>query len=154
LSAVSHRAVGWRGVATLAAVITLAAGLGQTTAGHTLLRKAGLFEEPASYTTLAFLSPQDLPRSLNTGRQTVGVSFVIGNTGSASRHYQWSMRLVQGPRTTRVAAGSVSLTSGREATVTRSAKIFCTRGQARLVVSLANPAEHIDFLTACSSHRS
>lgn len=154
MSAVSHQAVRWRGLATLVAVVALAAGISQTTAGHTILREAGLFEEPASYTSLAFQYPQRLQEQLSAKRANVGVSFVIRNAGSTPGDYQWSMLLVQGSRTSLVAAGSVGLAPGRETAITRFAKISCTQGRARIVVSLARPAEYIDAMMACAPHRS
>lgn len=154
LSAVSHKAVRWLGLATLVAVVALTAGIGQTTAGHAILREAGLLEEPASYTSLAFQYPQRLQEQLSVKRANVGVSFVIRNAGSTPRDYRWSMLLVQGSRTSLVAAGSAGLASGRETAITRSAKIFCTQGQVRIVVRLARPAEYIDAIMACAPHRS
>lgn len=153
MSAVLHRAVrGW-GLATLVAVVVLAAGIGQTTAGHAVLREAGLFEAPASYTSLAFRDP--LPtEQLRSERAEVGVSFVIRNVGSTPGDYQWSIVLVQGSRTSLVAGGSAGLAPGRETAITRSAKIVCTQGQVRIVVSLARPAEYIDAIMACLPHRS
>lgn len=144
----------WRGLATLVAVVALAAGIGQTAAGRTILREAGLFEEPTSYTSLAFQYPQRLPEQLGSKRANVGVSFVIRNAGSTPSDYQWSMLLVQGSRTRLVAAGSVGLAPRRETAITRSAKIFCTQGRVRIVVSLARPAEYIDAMVACVPHRS
>lgn len=154
LSAVSHSAVRWWGLATFVAVVALAAGIGQTTAGHAVLREAGLFAEPASYTSLAFQKPQRLTEQLRSERAEADVSFVIRNMGSTPGDYQWSIVLVQGSRTSLVAGGSVGLAAGRETAITRSAKIFCTQGQVRIVVSLARPAEHIDAIMACLPHRS
>lgn len=153
MSAVSHRAVRWRGAVTLTVVTVLTAGLGQTSFGHAILGKVGLFQEPTSYTSLAFLNPQSLPEQLSSKQATVGVSFVIHNTGGIPRDYQWSVLLVQGERKHDVAAGSVRIASGSGVAITRSARISCTRGQVRIVVSLARPAEFIDAWAACSSPR-
>lgn len=154
MSAVSHSKVKWRGLVVLVAVIALAAGVGQTSLGHAILGKAGLYEEPTSYTSLAFLHPQSLPEQIGSKRTNVDVSFMIQNIGSTSRVYQWSVVLVQGQRTSRAAAGIVSVASGSGAAITRSASILCTRGQVRIVVRLASPAEAIDAWTTCSSTRS
>ena len=153
MSAVSHRAVRWQGVVTLTTAIVLAAGLGQTSLGHAILGRVGLFQEPTSYTSLAFLNPQSLPEKLNSKQATVGVSFVIHNTDGIPHDYQWSVLLVQGRRTHHVVAGSVRIASGSGVAITRSASIFCTRGQVRIVVRLARPAEFIDAWTTCSSPR-
>jgi hypothetical protein len=153
LSAVSHRAVRWRGLVTLAIAIVLAAGLGQTNRGHAILGRVGLFQEPTSYTSLAFLNPQSLPEQLSSKKAIVGVSFVINNTGGIPHDYQWSVLLVQGRRTHHVAVGNVRIASGSSVAITRSASISCTRGQVRIIVSLARPAEFIDAWTTCSSPR-
>jgi hypothetical protein len=137
----------------MATVIALLAGIGQTSVGHMILRKAGLFEEPSSYTSLAFRQPQSLPEQLGSKRANVDVSFVIQNASDTPRDYQWSVLVLQGGRTQRVAAGTAHVASQRGSSITRSVKIFCTRGQVRILVSLAHPAEYIDALTACWSHR-
>lgn len=141
-----HRMMKHWGMIALIVIVTLAASVGQTSLGHSILRKVGLFEGPTSYTSLAFLhplSPADLKRT------KVNVSFVINNAGGIPRDYQWSVTLAQGRGTRDVAAGSVRIASGRGATITRSAPIFCVQGQVRIVVSLASPAEFIDARTAC-----
>jgi hypothetical protein len=153
LSAVADRTVRWWGAVALVAVVALAAGIGQTRAGHAILRQAGLLEEPASFTSLAFSSPQSLPEQLASKRTNVSVSFVIHNTGGTPRDYRWSVLVAQGARTHHVAAGSVRVASGSEAAITRSARILCTRGQVRIVVRLARPAEFIDAWMTCWSRR-
>jgi hypothetical protein len=132
----------------------LAAGLGQTSAGHATLRAMGLFEAPTSYTSLAFLRPQPLPPQLASKRANVDVSFVIQNANGTPRDYQWSVLLDQGQRTRRAAVGSIRVASGRRAVITRSVGIKCAGGKVRIVVSLARPAEFIDAWTACRSRRS
>jgi len=144
----------WLSVVALAAIVALGAGMGQTSFGHAILRKAGLFEEPTSYTSLAFLHPQSLPEQLRSKRASIGVSFVIHNAGSTSSYYQWSVVLAEGRRPRHVAAGSVRLAAGREAAITRSVEVLCTRGTLRIIVDLAHPAESIDAWTACFSSRS
>jgi hypothetical protein len=151
---VLHRTVRWRSAIALVSVIVLAAGLGQTSAGHAMLRAAGLFQAPTSYTSLAFLRPKPLPTPLASKRATVDVSFVIQNANGTPRDYQWSVLLDQGQRTRRAAVGSIRVASGRGAVITRSVKINCARGKVRIVVSLARPAEYIDAWTACGSRRS
>ena len=80
----------------LIAAFILAAGVGQTSFGHEILGKAGLFEEPASYTSLAFLHPGSLPEQLTPERlspkqATAGFSFIIRNAGDTPHDYQWSV---------------------------------------------------------------
>lgn len=154
LSAVWHRTARWRPAAAALILVALAASLGQTSTGHAILRAAGLFEEPTSYTSLAFQDPQSPQENLFHEHNTVPVSFVIRDTGANPGDYQWSILVDQGSRTLRVASGSVRLISGRQATITRYAKITCAQKRVRIVVSLARPAEFIDALASCPPRRS
>lgn len=136
------------------AVIVLAFGLAQTNPGHAILRKTGLFEEPASYTSLAFLHPQHLPpEQLKSKQVTVGVSFVIHNTGGVGHDYQWSVSLIQGERIRRAVAGSIRIAPGRGITITRAVRISCVSGKVKIVVNLARPAEFIDAWATCWAPR-
>lgn len=153
LSRMSHRAPRWRGLVTLTIVIVITAGLCQTSFGCTILGRLGLYEGPTSYTSLAFLHPQSLFGQLSPDKPIADVSFVIHNTSSAARSYQWSVSLVQEKHTSRVAAGTVRIASGGAISVSRSARISCARGRAKIVVSLARPAELINTRTACKSAR-
>lgn len=148
---VSHRRPSWLWAVIIIAAVILAAGIGQTSAGHVLLEKAGLFEKPAVYTSLAFLHPASLPKHLRSKEETVEVAFVIHNAGGISGMYEWSMSLVQKQGIRHVAAGSVRITSGHTATISRPVRISCSRGQVRIVVSLVNPAEDIHAWTTCKS---
>jgi hypothetical protein len=150
LSIVSHRKARWWGVLLLIVVVMLAAGIGQTRPGHAILEKVGLFKEPASYTSLAFMHPTSLPVQLMS-KQAAAVSFIIRNNSGISSDYQWSVSLVQGQRVRRVAAGRISVISGHATAITSSARISCAQGKVRIVVSLVKPAEHIDAWTACKS---
>jgi hypothetical protein len=150
---VSNRMVRWRGAVTLIAVIALAFGVGQTGPGHAILRKTGLLKEPASYTSLAFLHPQPLPPQLRSRKATVGVSFAIHNSGGTAHDYQWSVTLIQAQHTHTVAAGVARVPARGGMAITRSARISCTRGKVKIVVSLARPAEFVDAWTACPSPR-
>jgi osmotically-inducible protein OsmY len=150
LSAVSHRPVKLRGALVLGAIIVLAAGLGQTSTGHAVLQKAGLFEKPASYTALSFKNPQSLPRQLDSQRTDVRISFEIQNTSSVPQDYQWTVQLDQGALTYRAATGNAHLGSARAVVIARDVQISCTQGLVRMIVSLARPAEFIDSWAACS----
>lgn len=146
-----QRLAEWRGLLVLIGIISLAAGIGQTSPGHAMLRAAGLFKQPATYTSLAFEDPQALGKTLPSPRAAIPVSFVIKNVGDTSRDYRWSVQVVQEKKANRIADGNVTITSGGQAVITRSAVISCSGGQARIVVSLADPAEFIDAVSACQS---
>jgi hypothetical protein len=148
---VSNRRLSWWSAIVIIVTVMLAAGIGQTSTGHTLLEKAGLFERPPGYTSLAFLNPASLPKHLKSKQVTVEVAFAIHNTSSISNLYEWSMSLVQKEGIRHVAAGSVRLNSERSATISRPVRITCSRGQVRIIVSLASPAEDIHAWAACES---
>jgi hypothetical protein len=150
VTAVINRTVKWRGTIALAAVVLLATGIGQISFGHALLGRAGLFQPPASYTSLSFQNPASLPGPLTPG-SAVRVSFAIHNTGGASRLYQWSVTAVQGSQRRQLAAGTVTVAADHGISVNPTARVSCTAGQLRIVVSLAHPAESIDAWTACPS---
>ena len=155
MSGLLHRMAIWRGAIALVAAVALAAGIAQTSFGHEVLRKAGLFEEPASYTSLAFVDPQlNVIENLSSRQVPVPVSFAIHNSTGVPRYYRWSVLLVQSGRTRSMAAGGVHVASGREAAITRSVNISCRKGRVRVIVKLVSPAESIDAWMACYSPRS
>ena len=138
-------------LAVIVAAAALAVGLAQTSAGHSLLQAAGLYEEPASYTSLAFTHPQSLPTHLSPAPTRVNLSFTVSNASADPRTYHWSMVLDRTGHTDRLAAGIVRVPAGDRATVSRTVRASCAGGQARMTVELTAPAESIDFLAACSS---
>jgi hypothetical protein len=151
----SYQMIRWRGTAAFVTVVMLIVSAAQTHAGHVMLQKAGLYEEPTSYTSLAFADPQFLPTQLNKQRVNIDVSFTIGNISAASREYKWLVLLDQGGHVRRAAAGNVSVASRKRVTIIRSTEISCApRRQVRLIVRLANPAESINASTTCRSQRS
>lgn len=154
LPVVARRIVRWRGPAVLVVIIVVMLGMAQTSPGHVLLGKLGLLEKPANYTSLSFQHPQALPEQLSSRQASLDISFVIHNAGAAPGNYQWSVVLTQGQATHRLAAGTASVTSLGEATITRTAKLSCTRGRARITVSLADPAEFIESWMACTPQKS
>ena len=141
----------WRGLIILIGGVVVLAGVLQTSAGHAMLRAAGLSQEPTGYTSLSFLHPQSLPEQLTPAQGTTVTSFAIHNATSVTHGYHWSVSLVYRGRTHRVHAGSVHLAPGRRAEFTQSIAITCTRGRVRIVVSLESPAESIDTWLACRS---
>jgi hypothetical protein len=140
----------WWGFAGLIAATVTAAGVAQTPAGHSALASAGLFGEPASYTSLSFAAPQALPEQLRSTHQDLGVSFVIRNSSGGSHNYQWSITVQRHGHSQRVAAGAVQVRAGSAATVARHVATACAGGRLRVAVNLASPAESIDFWTACA----
>jgi hypothetical protein len=134
----------------IVAAVALAAGLAQTSVGHSLLRGVGLYDEPESYTSLAFTNPQSLPTRLSSRPTRVRMSFAISNASAERRSYHWSIELKRTGHTHRLATGEVRVPAGNRTSVARVVKASCIDGQARMTVQVAAPAESIDFLVACS----
>ena len=153
MAMVARRAVRHWSVVTLVVAVALVAGISQTSFGHTILERAGLIQTPRSSTSLAFLNPRSPPEQLSSKQATVGVSFVIHNAGDTSQNYQWSMLLRQGQFTYHVAEGSARIAPGQEESISRSAKVKCTRGRVRIIVNLMHPAEFIDAWLACQTSK-
>jgi hypothetical protein len=134
----------------MVAAAGLALALAQTSAGHALLRSAGLYEGPAGYTSLAFTDPQSLPSQLFAVPTRVSVSFGISNSSADPRSYHWSVALQRTGRSKRLAAGRVEVPAGGSSVVAPAVTASCSTGQARMSVQLAAPDESIAFWMACS----
>jgi len=130
-------------------VAAAAAGLAQTPAGQTMIRKAGLDPAPAGFTALAFTSPRSLPASLRSRKPAVPVSFLIRDVSGSPRQYQWQILLVRRRRSLRMASGTVAIPAGHTATIGRTVPASCVGRQVELEVRLVAPAEAIDFRAAC-----
>lgn len=139
--------------AAIIAAVTLAVGLAQTGIGHSLLRRAGLYEAPTSYTSLAFADPQSLPMHLSSAPTKVKMSFALSNTSTGLRSYHWSIMLERARRNYRLAAGEVSVPAGENMTVARTVTASCASGRALMMVQVATPAESIDFWVTCSPQK-
>ena len=141
-----------RGLITAAVVAAagVALALAQTSPGHALLRKAGLYEEPAGYTSLAFTDPQSLPSRLSPVPSRVSVSFGIGNSSADPRGYHWSVLLQRAGQVKHLAAGEAEVPAGGTTTVAPVVTASCSAGQARMSVQVAAPAESIAFWLTCS----
>jgi hypothetical protein len=127
------------------------ASIFQTNVGRAILRTAGLSQGSPGYTSLSFLEPESLPEQLKSERSGIEASFVIQNATNTQRDYTWSIFLIGQEQADHVYTGSVKLTSGGKAEITRPVTIKCTGGQIRMVVSLAQPAESISALMTCHS---
>jgi hypothetical protein len=137
----------------IVAAVALAVGLAQTSVGHSLLRGAGLYDEPESYTSLAFTNPQSLPTRLSSHPTRVRMSFAIINASADPRIYHWSIELKRTRQIYHLATGEVEVRAGNRASLSRIVKLSCAGGQARMTVQVASPAESIDFLMACSPRK-
>jgi hypothetical protein len=133
----------------LAAVVLACAGLAQTRPGHAALASAGLYEEPATYSELAFSTPDALPSALTKSGASVKVSFGIRNVSSDPRSYDWSIALVRSGKSQVKASGTAPAPAQGQTEITRSVAAACVGGRVQVVVRLANPAESISFWMTC-----
>lgn len=135
----------------LAAIALICVSLAQTSRGHAALAAAGLYEEPASYTELAFTTPSALPNTLPTPTASVKVSFDIHNVSSDPRSYDWSIVIVGSSVSKVKVSGSVLTAAQGRASISRSVVPACTGGRIQVVVRLASPAQSISFWMTCPS---
>jgi hypothetical protein len=149
LSRERHRIGRRLGAVALVAGIMLLAGISQASFGRTILEKAGLLEQPTNYTSLAFAQPRNLPERLTAKQKTIGILFIIHNSGDSTYGYHWSIQFTQTGHTHRVAAGDVDVNPGKAVTISRTEAIQCTLKQVQVTISLAHPAESIDAWIAC-----
>jgi hypothetical protein len=133
----------------LIALVVICAGGAQTSQGHALLRDAGLYKVPASYTELAFTNSDALPDA-PTAKGQVPVSFSIHNVSGSSSAYQWSIAVVRAGKSQVKATGTVGVPVQGTATVSKTVTEACgTAPNLEVVVRLASPAESIDFFVTC-----
>lgn len=136
---------------SLVALVVICAGLAQTSRGHALLRDAGLYKVPTSYTELAFTNSDALPDA-PTAKGQVPVSFSVHNVSGSSSTYQWSIAVTRDGKSQVKATGTVGVPAQGRATVTKSVTAECgTAPSLQVAVRLASPAESIDFWVSCPS---
>ena len=135
----------------LVAITLTCLSLAQTPQGHTLLGAVGIYEEPATFTELAFSEPSALPNTLPTQSASVKVSFGIHNVSSDSRSYNWSIVLVHSGESQVKASGTVFTLAQGRTSVSKSVPAACSSGRVQVVVRLASPAESISFWVTCPS---
>jgi hypothetical protein len=133
----------------LAVIALVCVSLAQTPQGHTALAAAGIYEEPATYTELAFTTPGAMPDALPLATASVKVSFGIHNVSGAPRSYDWSIVAVDSGVSKVKASGTVLTAAQGRASVTRSVVPGCTGGRVQVVVRLASPAQSINFWMTC-----
>lgn len=149
-SANSKRLILW---SSIVAVAALTAGLMQIGFGHSFLERIGLYENPASYTSLAFTNPQSLPAHLSSASTKMGISFDLTNTSAGPQSYHWSIMLERTGRDKRLSAGEINVPIGSRVTVARTVKVSCVKRRVRMMVKIADPAESIYFWMACSARK-
>ena len=136
-------------LAVFAVVALVCVGMAQTGSGHAVLRTVGLYEEPASYTELAFSTPGALPSTLPKSGASVTVSFGIHNVSDTPRSYAWSIALVRSGKSQVKASGAAPTSAQGRTAVTRSVAVACPAGRVQVVVRLASPAQSVSFWLTC-----
>jgi hypothetical protein len=148
--AVPQRLAGWRGYLAAIALVLAGAAVAQTAAGHQILRDTGLSEAPASFTSLSFTDPNQLPLQLTSKRASLPVSFVITNSSHLVQAYQWRLLVIRGATSARLDGGTVLVRAGASASLQRVARVTCASGRIGVKVQLQKPAESIEAWLACS----
>jgi hypothetical protein len=143
-----RRGAGWS-AAALVAVALAGAGLAQTGTGHSVLRHAGLFQPPASYTALSFADPGQFPQQLYSRKALLDASFVIRNVTAAGHSYHWQIVDWHRGQERRLASGQTAVDSGGQATVARQVLTSCVGARLELVVRLTAPRESVTYWTTC-----
>jgi hypothetical protein len=149
--AVPRRLSGWRGYLALIAVVLAGAAVAQTSAGHQVLRGTGLYEAPATFTSLSFAHPGQLPLQLTSRRASVEVAFVITNSGRLARRYQWRVLVVRGASAAQLDGGTTLVQGGAAVSVERMTQVNCAGSRVGVKVQLRQPAQSIEAWMACSS---
>ena len=139
----------WRIPAGLTVGIGVALALAQTGAGQSVMRETGLDRPAASYTALSFTDPMALPTHLPIGHFSTDVSFTLGNASQTTNHYQWTIRFMDDKRVTSIATGQATVQGGGTINETKTVAGLCHSGKLKIVVSLAAPAEAINYTASC-----
>jgi hypothetical protein len=133
----------------IVALVLISTGLAQTQQGHVLLRDAGLYKTPATYTELSFTDPATIPNSLARPNGVITVSFGIHNVANDVHAYQWSILFVRGSESEVKSSGTAVTPPGGRSAITSRVTASCTGGRLQVVVRLASPAESINFWLTC-----
>lgn len=138
-------------MAVVSVSLLVVLGICQLSFGRSLLKLIGLTSTVGSYTALAFQHPQGIPVQLKTAHTIVNVNFAISNASAEVQHYKWNVSVLQGKSVRRPYSGIAYVAPGGKTLITENVKIVCQSGQIQVVVSLAQPAEHIDALMICNA---
>jgi len=139
----------WRVPIGVVAVAVIVLVFAQTAAGQQVMRRAGLEGPASSYTALSFTNPGALQGHLPLGHFSTRVGFALENDSQTSNHYQWTIQMIDGKHVTKVATGQATVGGGDTIDESRTVTGMCQSGNLKLVVSLAAPAESIDFMAHC-----
>jgi hypothetical protein len=133
----------------LGAVVVACVGLAQTRPGHAALAAAGLYEQPATYTELAFSTPGSLPSTLTKSGSSVKVSFGIHNVSGNAHTYNWTIALVRSGVSQVKASGVAATPAQGRSLINKSVMVACPSGRVQVVVRLASTNESISDWMTC-----
>lgn len=137
----------WLGWLCAAAIVLGAAGVAQTPACQKLFQSVGFINKQSGYTVLAFTQPDQLPVAPKSYMK-LPISFIISNKMQTEHDYAWSLSQIYGGHKYRKARGSLNLTPGNSAILSPTITLGYYKGTSKIVVSLDNPDESIDFIVA------
>jgi hypothetical protein len=137
----------WLGWLCAAAIVLGAAGVAQTPACQKLFQSVGFINKQSGYTVLAFTQPDQLPVALKSYMK-LSISFIISNKTQTEHDYAWSLSQIYGGHKYRKARGSLNLTPGNSAILSPTITLGYYKSTSKIVVSLDNPDESIDFIAA------
>jgi hypothetical protein len=133
----------------LVVMVLLCTGVAQTSPGHSVLVGLGLTETPPSYTELAFTNAGSLQAYVASLQAPVTVSFGIHNVSDSTRDYQWSIVAVNDGTNEGSLSGGVTVAAQGHASLTENVQVTCPSGRDQMVLTLASPAESVNFWVAC-----
>lgn len=145
-----HWRLQWALACLLGALLLGAVGVAQTSAGQSLLRRAGLTSKPQAYTELAFSLPEELPEKLPPARVPIHAPFVIHNVANSARTYAWTFRELQGTRAKTLATGRQSVAAGGRVRLNPQLHVTCRGPRERIELRLSQPAQSIGWWATCT----
>ena len=133
----------------MGAFVLAAVGFAQTSAGSAILRDTGVSGRPAAYTALSFATPKFLPTQLYSREALLPADFVIKNSSSAARQYEWQIVEIRNGQDRQLASGRAAVRSGATAVVSRSFLASCAGGKIGIAVRLTAPREAVNYWSTC-----
>lgn len=137
------------GIALVVVVVLSIVGFAQTSAGHVVLRRAGLAAPPPSYVALSFASPDQMLTHLFSPEALLDPAFVVTNKSGATQHFDWTMIEIQHGHSRRIAVGSAVVPADGRAAFDHEVLTSCVGGTLTIEIRLAYPREAIRWVTAC-----
>src|SRR5271165_4618454 len=111
-------------------VLVLQTGLGQSA-----LRAVGLSRPTAPFVELYFPDARALP-STAPKSGPLEIRFALGNVGSTSNSFAWSVSDNSGTALTNLASGRSVVGAGRTVVIARRIRVVCARKLSQLLVSV------------------